>query len=349
MYKIHFVDQRIKQHHFSSMKRSLNYIREFDETDKISFKPNINTRIYVPSRNAHKIIEAALVSTNLKEDFKYKLHIIMRKFFCFIEDKKIITNDISPDTIKEFICIVQERNSGSMEYVIYSLRVLLNYLRSVDVIAFEFNLNYFAPRSTQKRIIAAFSQEEISKILINIDTTTSIGKRNYAIILLACGTGFRGIDIVKLKFSDIYWESGEIRIVQSKTGKPVKLPINGQIRNALADYILSGRPKSNCPNIFVRKNAPFVGLKGTVTLDRVIESACLNAGITKKPYRSFHSLRRSFGTWMANEEVPITTISQMLGHADIDSSKPYLSFNEKQILACAMGFEDVPLKGGIYA
>ncbi|HBW38161.1 tyrosine-type recombinase/integrase [Desulfosporosinus sp. BICA1-9] len=83
---------------------------------------------------------------------------------------------------------------------------------------------------------------------------------------------------------------------------------------------------------FLRENAPFVGLKGTSTLDGVIENACLNAGVTKKPYRSFHSLRRSFGTWMAKEEVPITTISQMLGHADMDSSKPYLSFDEKQML-----------------
>ncbi|MBZ9613944.1 tyrosine-type recombinase/integrase [Clostridium estertheticum] len=28
----------------------------------------------------------------------------------------------------------------------------------------------------------------------------------------------------------------------------------------------------------------------------------------------FHSLRRSFGSWMAKEGVPITTIAQMLGH-----------------------------------
>lgn len=342
-------NHQIKQHHFQSMKRSMNYIREYAETNTVSFKPDVNTKVYLPSEKAVKLIETALAATELKDNFKYRLHSIMRKFFCFIEDKNLSAKDISPEVIKEFICFVQKSNSGSMDYIVYSLRLLLNYLKSINAIDIKFDLNYFAPKSNCKRIISAFSEEEVSKILTNIDTTTSIGKRNYAIILLACGTGLRGIDIVNLKLLDIDWKSSEISIIQSKTRNPVKLPINGQISNAIADYILNGRPKSKCPNIFLRVNAPFVGLKGTAALDSLIEDACLSAGVTKKPYRSFHSLRRSFGTWMAMKEVPITTISQMLGHANMDSSKPYLSFEEKQMLACTMGFEDIPLRGGIYA
>jgi len=348
-YEDSFDDQRIKQHHFQSMKRCLNYIREYAETGAVSFKPDVNTKVYLPSEKALGIIEAALATTKLKDGFKYRLHSIMRKFFSFIENKNMSADKISSEIIKEFICFAHDSNSGSMEYVVYSLRVLLNYLRSVDTINFKFDLSYFVPKSNPRRIIAAFSKEEISRILAKIDITTSKGKRNYAIILLACGTGIRGIDIVKLMLSDIDWKCGEISIIQSKTGNPVKLPINGQICNAIAEYILKGRPKSECPTIFLRENAPLVGLKGTAALDKVIEDACLNAGVTKKPFRSFHSLRRSFGTWMAKEEVPITTISQMLGHADMNSSKPYLSFDDSQILACTMGFEDIPVKGGVYA
>jgi len=230
--------------------KSLNYIREYAETGAVRFKPDVNTKVFLPSEEALVLIEAALATTKLKDGFNYKLHSIMRKFFSFIEDKHLSADDISSDVIKEFICFAHDSNSGSMGYVIYSLRVLLNYLRSVEAIDLKFDFNYFAPKSNPKRIIAAFSKEEISRILTKINTTASIGKRNYAIILLACGTGLRGIDIVKLKLSDIDWKSGEISIIQSKTGKPVKLPINGQISNAIADYILNGRPKSNCLNIF---------------------------------------------------------------------------------------------------
>jgi integrase len=72
------------------------------------------------------------------------------------------------------------------------------------------------------------------------------------------------------------------------------------------------------------------------------------AGVEKKMGRAFHSLRRSFGTWLAKERVPITTISQLLGHADMDSGKPYLSFDDTQLSECAMDFSDIPLKRRIF-
>jgi len=36
----------------------------------------------------------------------------------------------------------------------------------------------------------------------------------------------------------------------------------------------------------------------------------------------------------------------MLGQVKLDSSRPYISFDDTQIAACAMGFDDIPLKGG---
>lgn len=148
---------------------------------------------------------------------------------------------------------------------------------------------------------------------------------------------------------DIGWKTGEISIFQSKTGNPINITVNGQVLNALSDYILHARPRSKSSNVFIRGIAPYTALSGTVTLDKVLDDLCIKAGIEKKGHRSFHSLRRSFATWLASEEVPITTISQMLGHKSIDSDKPYLSFNRNQIAMCAMGFEDIPVKEGVYA
>ena len=103
-------DQRIKQHHFQSMKRSLNYIREYAETGAVSFKPDVNTKVYLPSEEALSIIEAAVATTKLKDGFKYKLHSIMRKFLSFIEDKNLSADDISSDIFKEFICFAHDSN-----------------------------------------------------------------------------------------------------------------------------------------------------------------------------------------------------------------------------------------------
>jgi integrase len=339
----------IKKHHYQSMMRSINYVKSYAETGIVSFVRLTDTKQFRPSTYALSIITEALATTDLKDNFKYKLDCVLRKFFCFIEEKCIDISNITINHIRDFFIHTHSSNFGSMCYVTYSLRILLKYLHNKNISNLSFDIKYFIPNSKPKKVIAAFSEQEVAAILSQIDISIPIGKRDYAIILLACGTGLRGIDIINLKLSDINWKSGELKIVQSKTGIPITLPMSGQIRNAIADYILNGRPESNSQNVFLRYNAPFAALKGTAALDGIIDHLCIKAEVVKKPYRSFHSLRRSFGTWMANGEVPITTISQMLGHKTIDSSKPYLSFNDCQMMRCALGFSDIPLNGGVYA
>ena len=52
--------------------------------------------------------------------------------------------------------------------------------------------------------------------------------------------------------------------------------------------------------------------------------------------RGFHSLRRSFGTSLLNNEIPMDLIQQLLGHTQMNSMKPYLSVNEKGLKQCAL-------------
>lgn len=54
---------------------------------------------------------------------------------------------------------------------------------------------------------------ELERILNVIDTSTVIGKRNRALILLAANTGLRACDIIKIKLTDIDWRKGEIRLL----------------------------------------------------------------------------------------------------------------------------------------
>lgn len=139
------------------------------------------------------------------------------------------------------------------------------------------DLGYFVPKASTQKIIPAFTMEEIDKVLKCIDCSSISGKRDNAIILLACATGLRGIDIVKLKLEDINWKAGEISIFQSKTGDLINITVNGQILNAIADYILHERPESKCKNVFLRAVAPYTGLNGTAALDKVLDNLCVKA------------------------------------------------------------------------
>ena len=171
--------------------------------------------------------------------------------------------------------------------------------------------------------------------------------RNYAIILLAYGTGLRGIDIVRLKLSDIDWRNGNAKVCQSKTASPLIVELNGSIMNAVADYILTKRPACTFPEVFVTVTAPYRKL--TPRFAKMIDRYCAAANIPKIPLRAFHSLRRAFETTLVSGGVPLETVSSMAGHKDIESDKPYLTFDRSKTDFISMGFSDVPIAAGIYA
>lgn len=52
-----------------------------------------------------------------------------------------------------------------------------------------------------------------------------MGKRDYAMILLASRMGMRSGDIVRLKNRDVDDNKNEINIIQEKTGNVLHLPI----------------------------------------------------------------------------------------------------------------------------
>ena len=72
---------------------------------------------------------------------------------------------------------------------------------------FENNLTAFSGKllfsrikcNPNERILSFYTSQEISKLISFIDTNSKIGKRNYAMLLLAAVLGFRASDIVNLK------------------------------------------------------------------------------------------------------------------------------------------------------
>jgi integrase len=204
-------------------------------------------------------------------------------------------------------------------------------------------------RNAKIRIIPPFSQEEIASMANAASSEgSSIAARDYAVLLLGFDTGLRGVDIQKLKLSDIDWKKATVTVRQSKTGQPVVLPLRGIVMNAIADYILKERPKCGYDEIFITSKAPYRPIISKGGFNRIIRKYGRSSGIEQKPKRGFHSLRRSFATEMSLAGVALPTISQMLGHKDVGEDRPYLSYNRGQVSFCAMGFSDVPLRNSIY-
>ena len=119
------------------------------------------------------------------------------------------------------------------------------------------------------------------------------------------------------------------------------LPLDINTEKAIADYILSGRPNTDSPYIFIRSIAPYTKLSDRGTSYNIIKRYCNSAGISN---HRFHGLRRSMGTWMLEANVPLSTISQVLGHYNQNSTKQYLSLNNLMLAECALNLKEIETK-----
>lgn len=246
-------------------------------------------------------------------------------------------DEITLAEVSSTITHMAMRYNGGLHSAIFFVRVFLRHLYENHFT--PENLSLAVPEMVARRTVfrEGFSAVEIERLLDVPDVETPIGKRDYAIMLLAAQTGLRACDIVNLKREDIDWRAQEIRIIQQKTGKPLSLPLEPESGNAIADYLLNARPESDLPYIFLCH----VGVLRPInnrSASAIVTKYLRRSGIISTiPRRGFHSFRRSFGTRLLQNEIPLELLRQLLGHSKIDSAKPYLSVDELGLKNCALG------------
>ena len=324
-------------------------VHSYVTTGEVDFSIVKDARRYRPNKSYQELTEAILQSTNLTDGHKKRLSVPIRHFFCFLQGRNKSSTQIGDRDFIDFIYEAAKTNKNNMTVVMRALRITAAYLNDHQLANIKTDLSVFRPQTAPIHLILPYTQHEINLVLSVIDSNSKTPLRDRAIILLAFNSGLRCVDIRNLKLLDIDWERQELRIVQKKTGKPIAAPLNGKTLNAIADYILKERPKCEDNHVFIRAYPVYTGIASTSPLDYMIDKYCRLAGVEKKPYRAFHSLRRAFGTELADVGVPVTSISQMLGHSDMSSGKAYLSFNRTQTALCSADFSEVPISKGVYA
>ena len=193
---------------------------------------------------------------------------------------------------------------------------------------------------------SVYSEDEVAGLLSSIDSSTDLGKRDYAFLMLAAHMGLRSSDIVNLSLADINYSAKTIDIVQVKTLKPITLIMNKNVEDAIIDYVKNGRPKSSSDKIFLNHQAPYISL-GAKSGHAISRRHFDRAGIAALGRRrGIQALRASYATALVSKGVPYVVVQEALGHDDPESAKYYAQIDIKRLRHCAL---DVPKPSGAFA
>jgi integrase len=188
-------------------------------------------------------------------------------------------------------------------------------------------------------LVSYFEKDEIERMEKSFVRTSNVGKRNYAMFLLASRLGLRRSDVVNLKFDNIDWDRNEISLTQQKTGKPIVLPLTAEVGEALVDYIINARQKSKSSFVFLngsKNDKPVTSETFTIAVSDCMRMAGID---TRDRHHGPHSLRHSLATQMMRSKVKMPVIKQVLGHTTEESTYNYLRIDHDSLMKCSM---DVP-------
>jgi integrase len=196
-----------------------------------------------------------------------------------------------------------------------------------------------AAKSTRRaRIPSVWDPAEVTKILEAVDRANPSGKRDYAIILMITRLGLRGIDVKRLRFGDLDWPGNRLSVVQAKTGRRVQLPLLKDVGWALIDYIRSGRPRCDCPEVFIRHTAPLGPFSNQDHLHQILvkHARAAHVALGEKRRHGMHSLRHTLATRLLEGGTPIEQIADILGHQSVTATGVYLKSSLSLLAKCAL-------------
>ena len=339
---------------------SLKILTEFQETGKISTAPRIKKKAFVFE---------GIVGQVMTEFINYKKEVERlspRTIHCYQRSLSLLLDycnnhsidcvqSIELQTIFKFIEEVDRNKNMPIYIVISALREFMKYLfvRKFSTVDFSSKIPRYKT-IIQPKIPSTYSKQEIETLISSIERSSAVGKRNYAIVLIAARLGLRASDICNLKFENLYWDTSEIRFKQYKTGKELILPLLTDVGNAIIDYLKYGRPQSEELYVFLTERPPYGRFTTSNVVTHVVQRAFINAGIEIGGRRfGPHSLRHSLGLRMLEESTILPVITEVLGHENTQSTRYYLKIDVKSMKQCILDVPPVKTdfymqKGGLF-
>jgi site-specific recombinase XerD len=225
--------------------------------------------------------------------------------------------------IRSYLRSIQQLKATTLRRRITILKGFFNFAERFDAIPEDPMGNIELPKLPQ-RLPIYLNQSEIQRLLNDLPTDSPTQIRDATLVKLLFFTGIRIGEAIRLNETDIDWEENQLKVI-GKGDKERLIPINSKLASVLHQWIQvrnTIKPIES-PALFVSLGGPRRG--GRLSHDAMllaVRGCFASIGIPPKKY-SPHKLRHTCATELLRKGVPVEQISQILGHAKLDTTLIY--------------------------
>lgn len=254
----------------------------------------------------------------------------LRLFSNWLKEKDLTAVDES--CIKDFLASRQQQGitSRSSARILSCLRRFYGYMLREGKISVDPTQLIDAPQ-LGRSLPGSLSENDVELLLQAPEISGMLGFRDRTMLEMLYATGLRVSELVELKFSQINFRQGCVRIV-GKGDKERLVPVGEEAMDWTERYLNGARHAilGNRQSDFL-----FVTARGSCMTRQafwhIIKRYAQLAGIDK--HLSPHTLRHAFATHLLNHGADLRVVQLLLGHSDLSTTQIYTHIAQQRLKA----------------
>ena len=179
----------------------------------------------------------------------------------------------------------------------------------------------------------ALSEAEVVALLDAVPGDGPRPRRDRAILETLYAGGLRISELVGLDLGDVDLYDGQVRVL-GKGNKERVVPLGRTAREALGDYLTTGRPELERPTRAAERGLFLNARGGRLTRQGawlIVRAAGDRAGLGGRLFP--HVLRHSCATHMLDHGADIRVVQELLGHASLSTTQVYTMVSPERLRA----------------
>ena len=268
-----------------------------------------------------QFLDAVWVEQGLSENTLSAYRSDLQIFSLWLKGQSLLS--VTSNDLLQFLANRYKDGIGnrSAARILSSLRRFYGYAIREKKITVDPSVLIESPR-IGKSLPSSLSEQDVDLLLNAPEVSNPHGLRDKTMLEMLYATGLRVSELVGLKFEQISFRQGVVRLV-GKGNKERLVPIGEEAMLWLEKYMNNARisllGERQSDYLFVTNRADGMTRQA---FWYIIKKHALTAGINKE--LSPHTLRHAFATHLLNHGADLRVVQLLLGHSDLSTTQIYI-------------------------